>query len=438
MPKAIISNRIYLDADPQLIQDLQKALTYKIRKPPRPGLTHFSMFDIVRSYKMISSKIISIPVGRLDLIPDDYEVIDRRICDEIPFPTAKFSLRDDQKLIYDEVDGSCIINAAVGWGKTFAALHIAAKLGQKTLVVCHNTMLRDQWIVEVEHLFGMPVGVIGSGKIDHDYPITVGNIQTLTKIAPQIAKEFGTVIIDECHHVSASTFSSFLDSMYAMYKIGLSGTITRKDGRQVLFKDFFSPKLLQPAEANTMTPRVKVIKTGITLAPGEAWAKKINTLLYDTSYQELIASIALIHMNKGHKVLIVADRVEFLENVKELIGEDCVCITGGSDFESRDKLKKQVEDGEKSCVAGSRQIFAEGISINPLSCLILAGPISAPAHADGLLDQLCGRIRRQWKDKLQPLVIDMQFAGSADRKQNVERLNFYKRKGWEIITYDDS
>lgn len=436
MPKAIISNRIYLDVTPELAKELRDKLTYKIRKPPRPGLTHFSMFDIVKSYKIISSKIYSIPVGRIDLIPDDYEVVDKRTYEVIPFPNCKYPLRDDQALIYNEVDDNCLINAAVGWGKTFTALYIAAKLGQKTLIVCHNTMLRDQWIAEIKHLFGMQAGVIGSGKLDHDYPITVGNIQTLTKIAPSIAKEFGTIIVDECHHVSATTFSSFVDAMYARYKIGLSGTITRKDGRQVLFKDFFGHKLLQPAESNTMTPSVKLVKTGVTLAPGEPWVKKINALLYDVEYQKFIARVAQVHMDKGHKVLIVADRVEFLENVKELIGEECVCITGGSDFESREKLKQQIESGSKSSVAGSRQIFAEGISINPLSCLILAGPISAPAHADGLLDQLCGRIRRMWPNKLEPLVIDMQFAGFADRKQNNERINFYKRKGWEIKSYE--
>lgn len=432
MPKAIISNRIYLDTTPELTKELQKALTYKIRKPPRPGLTHFSMFDIVKSFKMVGSKIISIPVGRADLIPGDYEVIDKRSLHDMPFPNPKFDLREDQQQVYDEVDDNCLINAAVGWGKTFTALHIARKLEQKTLIVCHNTMLRDMWRAEIKVLYGMDSGVIGSGKFDIDYPIVVGNIQSLNKDVNSISKEFGTVIIDECHHISATTFSTFLDAMYARYKIGLSGTITRKDGKQVVFKDFFGPKLLQPAETNTMTPRVKLIKTGITLAPGDPWVEKVNKLLYDVEYQQFIARVAQIQMDKGHKVLIIADRVEFLTNVGALIGEKCVCITGGTSFEEREKLKSQIESGAKDCVAGSRQIFAEGISINPLSCLVLAGPISAPAHADGLLEQIVGRIRRMYPDKLQPLVLDMQFAGSADRKQNNERKAFYLRKGWEI------
>ncbi len=432
MPKAIISNKIYLDVSPELKKELMSKLTYKIKKPPRPGLTHFNMYDIIRNYKILPNNVMTIPVGRLDLIPADYEVIDRRIKEDYPFPEPTWPLRDYQQPVYDEVDDMFFLNAKVGWGKTFTALHIARKLGQKTLIVCHNTMLRDQWIKEANKLYRMPIGIIGGGEFDIDHTIVVGNIQTLVKVLPKIAKEFGTVIVDEAHHCPASTFTDFIDGMYSRYKIGLSGTMQRKDGKQVIFKDFFGPKLFQPKQAGTLVPEVKILKTGIVLAPGEGWAMKMNILQYDPSYQKFIAACARVEMNRGHKVLIIADRVEFLQRVGELIGEDCVCIVGGTDFEERQKLAAQVESGEKSCVAGSRQIFSEGISIDPLSCVILAAPISAPAGGDSLLEQIIGRIQRPAPNKLTPLVIDMNFAGPADRKQNNERLNFYKRQGWEV------
>jgi superfamily II DNA or RNA helicase len=275
----------------------------------------------------------------------------------------------------------------------------------------------------------MQVGIIGSGKFDIDYSIVVGNIQTLTKMVPQIAKEFGTVIIDEAHHCPASTFTNFIDGMYARFKIGLSGTMVRKDGKNILFKDFFGPKLYQPPASDTMVPRVKIVKTGIALSQGDPWVQKMNLLQYDPDYQKLVAQIARVHIDKGYKVLIVADRVEFLKNVGELIGEDCVCITGGTTYEERTLLKTQVEEGKKSCVAGSRQIFSEGISINILSCVILAAPICN----DGLLEQIIGRIQRMHPDKLEPLVLDMNFSGPSDRKQNKDRLSFYLRQGWEVI-----
>jgi superfamily II DNA or RNA helicase len=429
MAKAIISNKIYLDVTPELSKKLINTLTYKIRRNIPGVKNHFVQYDIVKNYKVLPKGIMSIPVGRIDLIPEDYEVQDKRIVCELPFPDPKFPLRGTQLDVFNEVDDTCFINAMVGWGKTFTALHIARKLGQKTLIVCHNTMLRDQWIEEVEKLFEMPVGVIGSGEFDIDHSIVVGNIQTLTKLVPQICKEFGTVIVDEAHHCPASTFTAFIDGMYARYKIGLSGTMQRKDGKQVLFRDFFGSKLYQPPQENTLTPTVQVIKTGIALSPGETWVKKINNLLYDTDYQHFIAAAANIQIAKGHKVLIVADRVEFLQQVGELIGESCVCITGGTTYEERVLLKEQVESGEKSCIAGSRQIFAEGISVNILSCVILAVPIAN----DGLLEQIIGRIMRQHENKLSPLVLDMQFSGVSDRKQNKDRIAFYMRKGWTIL-----
>lgn len=427
MPKAIISNRIYLDTTPEIATKIAKSLTYKIKKPTRPGIS-FGMFEIIKNYKMLPKGIMSLPSGREDLIPEGYEIVDKRIAESMPFPDPKLALRGSQVDVFNEVEGSCFINAMVGFGKTFLALHIARKLGKKTLIVCHNTMLRDQWVEEVQKIFGMPVGIIGSGEFDIDHVIVVGNIQTLTKILPEINKEFGLIVVDEAHHITATTFTTFLDGMHAKYKIGLSGTMIRKDGKQILFKDFFGSHLLQPPQENTLEPRVRIVKTGISLAPGEGWAKKMNILQYDPDYQKFIAEVARIQVLKGHKVLIIADRVEFLQNVGELIGESCVCITGGSTFEEREKLKTQVESGEKDCVAGSRQIFSEGISINPLSCVILASPIANP----GLLEQIIGRIQRQYEGKLQPLVIDMHFAGASDRAQNKLRTSFYQRKGWEI------
>lgn len=430
MPKAILSNRIYLDVDAELSAKLVKDLTYKIRKNI-PGATQFTQFEIIKNYKVVRNGIMSIPIGRTDLIPEDYEIVDKRVEYEAPFPEPLFELLPEQKLVYDEVEGSCFINALVGWGKTFTALHIARKLGQKTLIITHNTMLRTQWEEEVKKLFGMPVGIIGSGKLDYeDYVITVANIQTLSKkeVLLKVQKDFGTIILDEAHHCPASTFTAAIDSMYAKHRIALSGTRIRKDGKHILFNDFFGSKLYQPPQNNTLTPEIVILKTGRALKPGAIWVEKINDLLYDTDYQEFVARLAQVQLHKGHKVLIVADRVEFLQNVGEIIGETCLCITGSTSEEDRKEFKRQLEEGEKDCVAGSRQIISEGWSVNRLSCVILATPISN----EGLLEQIIGRIQRLHPDKIQPEVIDLNFSGSADRKQNKDRLAFYMRKGWTI------
>lgn len=408
---------------------IMRTLTYKIHKDT--GSKKFVSVETIRNYKSLLNGIITVPQGRLDLIPENYELVDKRVLNPVPFPNTKFDLRDDQKIIYDQVTDTCFINALVGWGKTFTALHLAKKFGQKTLVITHTTALRDQWIEEIETLFGLSPGVIGSGKFDiEDHAIVVGNIQTIVKNLDVLNKEFGTIILDEAHHCPATTFAGTVDAFHARYRIALSGTMIRKDGKHILFQDYFGHTVYKPPQSNTINPTVHIVKSGLTLRPGATWVEKINDLTQNDNYRKFIAGLATMHISGGHSVLIVADRVEFLEKVKEYVGETCLLVTGETDFEARQRAKEQILNREKMCIAGSRQIFAEGISINILSCVILAVPMSN----DSLLEQIVGRIMRPHEGKLDPIVVDIQFAGWADKKQNTDRLGLYLRKGWEVVT----
>jgi superfamily II DNA or RNA helicase len=429
MAKAVISNRIYID-NPGVDHTklVMQELTYKIKKDT--GSKQFQAIETIKNYKVLTKGIISLPQGRVDLIPNGYEIVDKRLYNPVPFPNPKFELRPDQQEIYDKVNDTCFINAKVGWGKTFTALHLARKFGQKTLFITHTTALRDQWIEEAELLFGTKVGIVGSQQFDiEDHFIVIGNIQTLAKKIPELSKEFGTVIMDEAHHCPATTFAETVDAFPARYRIALSGTMIRKDKKHILFKDYFGDHILKPEQANTMIPTIYTVKTGITLKPDATWVEKINDLMMNESYRKAIAAISLREMSKGHAVLLVASRVEFLARVKEYIGEDCLLVTGDTSFEDRKTAKEQLLSGEKHAIAGSRQIFSEGISINRLSCLILAEPMSN----DSLLEQLIGRVQRMFENKLDPIVIDMQFAGRNDRKQNNDRMAFYLKQGWEIL-----
>ena len=430
MAKAIISNRIYLDSPGvEGTKAIIKALTYKIQKDT--GSKKFAAVETIKNYKILTKGILSIPQGRQDLIPEDYEILDKRALVPVPFPDPKFPLRPEQQVVYDEVNDTVFINALVGWGKTFTALHLAHKFGQKTLVITHTAALRDQWAEEVEVLFGIKPGLIGGGRVDHeDHFITVANVQTLVKHCDTLAKEFGCIILDEAHHCPATTFAAIIDSFHARYRVALSGTMVRKDQKHVVFRDYFGVHVAKPPQSNTLTPRVMLLKPGITLNPGVAWVEKINELTQDDSYRRFIASVALTQMAKGHSVLVIADRVEFLEKVSEYVGDESVLVVGGSELEERQRAKEQLLSGEKRCVCGSRQIFSEGISVNILSCVILAVPMSN----DSLLEQIVGRIQRIHEGKMQPLVIDIQFSGYADRKQNNDRLGLYVRKGWELVS----
>jgi superfamily II DNA or RNA helicase len=421
--KAIISNRILLDVTPEQDKAITSELTYRIetRSGPRGEL----QTETIRTYKRIKPGILSLPQGRIDLIPKENEIIDKRVLVPETLPAPKFNLFPEQQIIYDQVDDTCFINALVGWGKTFTALWIAYKLGQKTLVVVHTAALRDQWVKEVEKLFDFTPAIYGGGIRKLNSPIVIGNIQTLNKDGLELSDKFGTIIMDEAHHVPATTFTEFMDKMKARYRISLSGTMLRKDGKHVLFKDYFGPKVFKPPQNNTLNPKVYIIKSGIRLR-GTSWAVKVNNLLYDEEYQVFISALAKKYINMGHKVLVVADRTEFLERCHHYTRDDTVLIVG--ETKNRRELLDMVSDGRKHGVWGSRHIFAEGISENILSCLILAGPI----NNNVLLEQLIGRIMRLHDEKLNPIVLDINFSGPSEKKQNANRLAFYIEKGWDI------
>ncbi len=432
MGKALITNKIYLEGLTKTQYDLiVDTLTYKLPKAFNPNANKYNRsipVEVVRNYKLLPKGILAIPQPREDLIPAGFEVIDRRIDDPIEFPEPIYDLYDNQKVIYDQVDGNCIINAVPGWGKTFTGLHIAKKLGRKTLIIVHTLFLRDQWVDSIRNLLSIEPGIISSGKVNYDSPITVSNIQTLSKHLLKIHKEFGLVINDEAHHCPASTFTSTLSSFHAKYKIGLSATLQRKDHKQILFKDAFGSKVLVAKSENIMKPSVQIIESNFYTDATLGWSDRVTKLCNDLNYRKFIADIAKVYKDKGHSLLILGDRTEFLYAVGELLGDEAIVITGQT--KDREGIVKDIMSGKYKYTVASTKIFAEGISVNILSALILTGPI----NNDSLLEQIIGRIQRNFDGKLDPVIIDINFCGYADRAQNESRLGFYMRKGWDIQT----
>lgn len=421
--KAILSNRIYLECTNEYQSFLDEELTYSIppRRPTDPPI-------IIKNMGVIRSGLVSLPIGRTDLIPDDYEIKDKR--NNIPIEPIdfKFTLRDSQQSVYDEVKDSCIINAWVSWGKTFTALAIANKLQQKTLIVTHTLALRGQWEKEIQKVFGVTAGVIGSGKFETNSPFVVGNVQTLYRNIDKIVSEFGTIILDEMHHVSSPTFTRIVDASKARYKIGLTGTMQRKDGRHVVFRDYFSSTVFKPPKENYLTPRVDIIHSGIRFLDGNVdWASRINALAYDWEYQNTMAMLAASYAAKGHKVLLVSDRVDFLKSCARLVGDTAVCVTGDVPHEERGKLIKQIFT-DKDILFGTQSIFSEGISLDCLSCLILGTPV----NNEPLLTQLIGRVIRMYDGKPQPVIVDINLEGRTARKQASARRGYYMRQGYEV------
>ena len=127
--KAVISNRIQLQGNADFLEKLERELTYSLppRMPQDPPI-------IYKTIRPLREGLVSIPAGRLDLIPEDYEIIDKRVQAPTDMPEFRYELRANQRVVHDEeVDDCAIINAWVSWGKTITALAIAKNLVRKRL-----------------------------------------------------------------------------------------------------------------------------------------------------------------------------------------------------------------------------------------------------------------------------------------------------------------
>lgn len=390
----------------------QGKISYRVRPSRLPLELKKQLFSLPR-------KVDRIKAGKLDnsnrVKIASIEYLNKQDC-------ACIEIDSKEKLYLTD---NCLVTH-----NTFTGLAIAGKLKQKTLVVVHNTGLRDQWVAETEKVYGFTPGIIGSGKFNIDTPIVVGNTQSLYRRIPEIQKVFGTILLDEMHHVSSPTFSRIVDTSYARYKIGLSGTIERKDGKHVVFRDYFGSNIFKPPKENFLVPSIDIVRAPIRFIDGASipWANRVTALANNEEYRHLVAMLASAYAAKGHKVLVVSDRVYFLKSCAELVGDSAICVTGEDKGADRQKLLSSILSGEKNILFGTQAIFSEGISVNNLSCLILGTPV----NNEPLLTQLIGRVIREYDRKLSPKIVDIHLKGNTATRQASNRMGYYIQQGYDI------
>lgn len=397
----------------------------------------------------------SFPSGHIDTVLGickrvtgqcQFEFVDRTSKVEQKIPQPLFTLRDSQEATMDKflshprIGGfqlNGIVNAIPGFGKTITQLAIAHKLQLKTLVVTTTTDIRDMWVQEVKKHFGFTPGVIGGGQVDTSTSIVIGNIQTVQKHAQSLAREFGLLIMDEVHHCPASTFEKVLVHSFASVKLGLSGTLLRKDGKHVLFPGWFSNNVIIPKEENVMIPIVARTyskqKFNLTAQPG-GWANQVTDLYSQDVYlKEIVCLQAQAHFS-GHIPLITSDRVEFskilAEVLEEVTGKRWALIT--SDEKNRSGVLEKVQQGFYQGVVSTTSIFSEGLSLSILSCLIL----TSSSDNQSLVAQLMGRVQRLMDGKRTPIVIDLALSGGTGYRHQEARAKLYRHKKFPLKYFD--
>jgi superfamily II DNA or RNA helicase len=114
-----------------------------------------------------------------------------------------------------------------GFGKTVMALYLISKLKVKTLIIVHKEFLMNQWKERIaQYIPNCSVGIIKQKKVESNNDIVIASLQSLCMRSydEDVFKDFGFLIIDECHHVGAQVFSKALFKVNFKYTLGLSAT----------------------------------------------------------------------------------------------------------------------------------------------------------------------------------------------------------------------
>ena len=151
--------------------------------------------------------------------------------------TFQGELRPEQKTAADALlaHDTGVLAATTAFGKTVVGAWLIAQRGVNTLVLVHRRQLLDQWIERLSMFLGMPaksIGRIGGGKRKPTGLLDVAVIPSLVRkgMVDDRVADYGQVIVDECHHLSARTFEELVRQAKARFVVGLSATVARKDG----------------------------------------------------------------------------------------------------------------------------------------------------------------------------------------------------------------
>ncbi|MBN4081735.1 DEAD/DEAH box helicase [bacterium AH-315-C07] len=354
----------------------------------------------------------------------DFEFLDERKKQGAISFSTNLSLRSHQKATIEIASRKefGVITAPPGSGKTEIGLKIIAEKKQPSLIIVHRKQLLEQWVERIQAFLGIPkneIGKIGQGKAKIGREITVAMIQSLGKQLEKPAcrtgrqeienlhKQFGTIIIDECHHIPAETFRNTISQLTPYYQYGLTATPFRKgnDGKLIFIHLGEIISEIKPQEIEKYKRARIIIKNTSLDVPFNPKTDTFETLskvlVYDSERNKLILNDVTTELNKGKKAVIITERIEHIDALYQFLKQSFEAITlSGEDSESNRKTKwKILNDGNYQVLITTGQFFGEGTDLQNASCLFLVYPFSFK----GKLIQYIGRVQRS---EITPVIYD--------------------------------
>ena len=348
-------------------------------------------------------------------------------------------LREHQQIVIDTIAKKDlgVIVAPPGSGKTIVGLKIIAEKKQPALIVTHRKQIADQWIERIETFLGIPkneIGKIGQGKTKIGKQITVAMIQSLSKEldkpdGEKLLNAFGTIILDECHHIPAETFRNTISKLQTFYLYGLTATPFRKyNDSKLIF--IHLGDVISEIKSNQIStakkPKIIIRNTELDV-PFNSKTDKFETLskilVHDSARNKAILQDVINELKSDKKVIIITERKEHIDSLYQYLKQSYEAITlSGEDSESSKNSKwKLLKEGNYQVVITTGQFFGEGTDLQNANCLFLVYPFSF----EGKLIQYIGRVQRS---EITPIIYDYRDSKIDYLNKMFLKRNVYYRK----------
>lgn len=345
-----------------------------------------------------------------------FKVIDnRKKLDAVEFD-SEIELLPQQEIALEKISEKDfgVIVSPPGSGKTIIGLEIIAQKRQPALIVVHRKQLFDQWIERIQSFLKIPkreIGQIGNQKFAIGKQITIAMIQSLTRSEEisKIANSFGTIIVDECHHIPAKSFREAIVNFNSFYLYGLTATPKRKNNDEKLIYVYignilYNAEQKQQIKENNVKAEINIRETNL-FAPFDYKIDKYETisriLIHDTQRNSLIIDDLEKNVGRFKTVLVLTERKAHVDILNLYLKDkfETITIHGDDSVQSRKSKLAQLIQGHYKIVISTGQYFGEGIDIDNLECLFITYPFAF----EGKLVQYIGRIQRSGKP---PVIFD--------------------------------
>jgi len=342
-----------------------------------------------------------------------------------------------------------VLAASTAFGKTVVAINVIAQRAVNTLVLVHRQQLLDQWVARLSTFLDIDpkqIGRIGGGKHKPTGMIDVALLQSLCRkgVVDDLVGDYGHLVVDECHHISASSFEQVARACKARYVLGLSATPARKDGHHpiifmqcgpIRYKDNARDQAaIRPFEHKLIVRRTDfVLPLELSMQAKPPIQDIYSAIIADARRNDLILDDIIAAVEDGRSPVVITERKEHLEFLAAALSKavkNVIVLKGGMGTRQRRAIMERlasIPDAEERVIVATGRYLGEGFDDARLDTLFLTMPISWK----GTLSQYAGRLHRLHANKKEVRIYDY-----ADLNVlMLARMHEKRLKGYRAIGY---